>query len=278
MSFEKIKFENPSKDLEKKENNEESENKLKKFLEQISARLKSEGIFVTEECRIDMQAYRGVYPEDEIENDDRLIKEYQKEWYKGSSENEIKEQKIKKTGEKLEMLKTAIFSKFLGEEFIVVRASLYDDIKNKVDNIILEKNSGNLVCALDEVESPFGQRYEEKKEKVLSRNKTEGGIKLKYGFFLEKDKDNKERIALGEISNVPLFYLVLPAKHVEEGIKQLIPDISQKSDYEKRLFKYFITSLSSQIDLLRLETKANPTLEKRLDYFEKIIERFKERK
>jgi hypothetical protein len=278
MSFEKPKFENSPKDLEKKENNEGSEHKLKKILEQISLRLKSEGIFVTEECRIDMQAYSGVYPKDEIENDDRLIKEYQKEWYKGSSENEIKEQKIKKTGEKLEMLKTAIFSKFLGEEFIVVRASFYDDVKNKVDNIILEKKSGNLVCALDEVESPFGQRYEEKKEKVLSRNKTEGGVKLKYGFFLEKDRDNKKRITLGEISNVPLFYLVLPAKHVEEGIKQLIPSFEEKSDYEKRLFKYFITSLSSQIDLLRLEAKANPTLEERLDYFEKIIERFKERK
>lgn len=270
MPFWYSKFESPEKIVERKEEEREGEEKLKNLMKEIAERLKKDGIPTTESCRIDMEAYKKIYTEETINKDKELIAKREKEW-----KEDFKEEK--KIGRKLERLKTAIFSKFLGEEFVVVRASLYDDIKNKVDNIIFNKENGNIICAFDEVGEAAGERYEKKKKEVLERN-LEGGGHLKYGLKLEKDKENQKKIVLGQVTNIPIFYLALPTRHIEEGINRLSPSFEEKSEYEKNLFTYFTTSLSAQINFLKLEKNLNPTLKDRLNYFEECLQRFKREK
>jgi len=263
---------------------ENQEGKLKKFLELISENLKKEGMPVDLDCRIDIDFFDNIYSLTEIENDkkeiEKLKEKFQteekeeletKKWKKNPERAlEMEEEKKEKLGEKLEMLKTAIFSKNLGKDFLVVRTSLYDDIKNRVDNLILNKETSEPICAFDEVADTMDTRYRQKSEKVLERNKKEGGGKLKYGIKIEKDG----KLTLGKIENIPLFYLVLPPRHIEEGEKQLLFSFEQKSDYEEKLFNYFLSSLFHQINYLKLEKKLNLDLKKRVESFEKNIGEF----
>ena len=78
---------------------------------------------------------------------------------------------------------------------------------------------------------------------------------------------------MGKADNLPLFYLVLPPKYIEEGVKELVPSLSEKSEYEKKLFSYFIASLSSQISFLKLERRLNPALREKITYFENAIQK-----
>ncbi len=248
------------------ENIEEKKEQLNRFLESMSLQLKAEGMPVEDDCRIDMKAFEGVYSPEAIKKDEEMIEKRRKEWYGSSAESGVGN-----PGEDLEMMKSAIFYKNLKKDFVVLRSSAYDDIKNGVDNIIIERSTGNLVCALDEVEDTSGKIYEKKKEAVLNRNIERNGVNLKYGLTFEKEGD-KMKLKLGEMKGLPIFYLALPKDHVEKGIKSFIPSEGQSSDYEKKLFSYFIASLNSQIKALELNPRhLDSKLKERLDAFERCL-------
>jgi len=275
MPFEKFESKIEKK-LERVEEEEKGREKIKDFIKETSENLKKEGVPVTEDCHIDIRAFSEIYPEKIIEKDQELVRDYMSEWYPGLSEEEIKKEKLKTDGEKLEMLITAIFAKNLGEDFIVARTSLYDDIKNKIDNIILEKETGNIVCALDEVAEISGERLEKKKNEILKeRNIKEKGGKLKYGLKVEKDKKGKPKIFLSKIDSIPVFYLALDDKRINQAIENLIPSLEEKSEYEGKLFSYFKSSLNAQIWYLELDQRLHPFLKERLSAFKKSLQEFK---
>ncbi len=89
----------------------------------------------------------------EFKKDKKKVKELEKKWHK--------EEKEKNFGELWEKAKTVILNKIIGTEFIVVRASKHDDYENGVDNIIINKETGNVVCAFDEVSAEEGTEKEE---------------------------------------------------------------------------------------------------------------------
>ncbi len=221
--------------------------KLRNLIEQISKVLGQEGVPVDKSCRIDMDSFQGTYSQEEIENDRRIVRNWEERWYGDLSQKETEEKRIRKEGEKLEILKTIIFHKFIGEDFIVVRTSSYDDIKNKADNLILEKKTGNLVCAYDEVVGAAGQILEGKKMRILDRNK-EGGVRLKYGIALRENKLTKEKV-----KDIPLFYLCFPKEHFREATEEILPSLNEMSDYEKKIFEYFVASMQAQIKTLNLK-------------------------
>ena len=143
-------------------------------------------------------------------------------------------------------------------------------------NVVLEKETGSLVCALDEVGESSGPGYEEKKKKVLDRNRRQDGGTLKYGFLPEKDKNGENKLTLGRVRNIPLFYLALPDEFVKKGIRELIPSLKESSDYERNLFSYFMESLSAQIKFFQLGRESlNPVLKDRLKHFEKTVKKFR---
>lgn len=276
-------FENLEKNLKAscQGEKEKKEKALENFLENLAENLRKEGIPVKNDCRIDPTNFVEVYSPQEIERDKREIEELEKKfaaeererketkkWGK-SGERALEIEEEEKIGEKLEILKTAVFSKFLAKDFIVARTSRYDDIKNKIDNVILDKKSGNLICAVDDVGETSGSIYEQKREKILEKNRRGGG-KLKYGFKLEDGK-----LKLGKVSNIPIFLLVLPVRHIEMGIANFCPSFNEISDYEKKLYNFFISALDFQIRSLKLERDLNLELKNRIDQFAKILEELK---
>jgi vacuolar-type H+-ATPase subunit I/STV1 len=234
---------------------------LNKFLYNIAENLHAEGLPVKEDGRIDESGFTEIYPEKEIQNDIKRINYYKSQW--GEQEN-----RKETNGEKLEMLKTAIFNKFLGEKFIITRSTEIDDVDNKVDNVIVEKETGNIVSAFDEISEINDYRYKEKVEKIMERNKN--GASLKYGLSLDKNGEIKPS---SKIEHIPLFYLALPQKQIEEGIKNFKMD--SISEYEKKLFEYFILSIETQMKGLELRNDSHPECQKKLKQLEASLKHIK---
>ncbi len=126
----------------------------------------------------------------------------------GLKERVLKEETY---GEACEMLATAVLQKNLPEGFIAMRTSEYDDISNGMDTVILDKNTGNIVCAIDEIGQNKGARYEKKVDNTMKRNLKGGGL-LKYGVSLDSRSSggNKPEFKRGRAWNIPLFYCAFP--------------------------------------------------------------------
>jgi len=239
-------------------NREKEAEKLRKLLTEIRYILERQGIDVDENCRIEMKAFDDIYGSEEISKDFEYVKEVRDD--KGDT--------LLKDGERFEVLKTIVFHKFLNEKFIIVRAAPYDDVRNHVDNLIIEKRTGNIVCAFDEVSTISGPAFIKKQERFLRNNKN--GARVKYGVLSIEDVFEK-----GRIEEIPIFYLALPPEQINKGIKNL-ESLNEISDYEKNLWTYFIIILKSQIARLKLEENLNKILKSRLLEFEKIITELKE--
>jgi hypothetical protein len=249
--------------------------KVENYLERISQELREAGFPVTKDCRIDMEAetFQKIYPQQEIEKDKRAIEELERKW-----EEEGQEKSGKNYGERLEKLAIAIFHKFLGDRFFVCHSSRYDDEKHTytkygVDTILFHKETGNPVCAFDEVADMEGRQYQRKKEEVLEMNLAGGG-RLKYGLEVMSEK-GKPTIRPAKLKEIPVFYLALSSEALKRGEEEFIPSSEESSEYERKLFAYFIKSIRQQIygseaekGLKARELRLPPDLRKRLNLFE----------
>jgi len=285
MQKEGFQFNKDSIDTKEKSSITEAKSgneKLLEFIKEISEKLKKEGVPVNEDCRIDMSEFTLVHNYTEIAKDKEMLGEFEKMHNPGLTKEEIKEKKNRRDGERFEMLKTALFSKFLGEKFIIARSSEYDDIKRGVDNLILEKSTGNLVCAFDEVvdisekdkkkkENEMKDRYEEKKKKIKDQNIEWGGGKIKYGIGI---KDGK--VILKEYENTPIFYLKVLKEELHKNLDKLIPSFDEKSPEEIELFDNLINSLAEQYAELKIdEDKLRPNIKESLAKFGKVLKGIK---
>lgn len=256
----------------KQEKEKEGVEKVQEFItETMVPILKQEGVPLDKQARIDMGKFENVYYSSAtIVRDKRLLENYIEQWSAGMSGGEGGGTRIRKRGERLEMLKSAIFFKNLRKEFIVVRSSLFDDVVNNVDNVIIERKTGNVVCALDEVAEIKGFRYEEKRKEVLDKNFSKG-VELKYGLLLKKE-EGEMKLKLSEISHLPIFYLALHESAIEKALDNFQNSLTEQSDYEKKIFEYFIASLNSQIQSLLLSPNLHSDIEKRVQRFREILE------
>ena len=240
--------------------------KLKSLERELSSRLVEAGIPVDDECRVFMDSFREIYPQEEINRDKGEVARLESLWYKDKNPDEIKEERLKRDGEQFEVLKTVIFNKFLGEDFIVVRSSPYDDYKNQVDNLFLDKKTGNLVCAFDEVTSLSGKEFEDKKEKVALRNRSKTPTNLKYGLMI---KDGA--VFGGASQHFPIFYLAIRPEVLKEGIKRAGASLEEKTDYEKKLFTFLVDQIDLQIKDLELSPIYDKELLSSLRFFKGVL-------
>ena len=247
---------------------------MQEFTQKIAESAREEGAPVDDNCRIDMRAFenlecemQGMYSSERIERDQKLVDKILDRGGRLKPED-----KLETSGEQLEMLKTCIFHKFMKDDFVVVRSSAYDDINNGVDNIILEKKTGKILCAIDEVADSSGDKFEEKQEKITEENLRNGGTFVKYGLGMKDEK-----VVLAPRMNVPVFYLALPKDEVEKGVKNFnISD--EKSDTEKTYYKNWISSMLFQISLMSSESRKsdiNKNLMENVNYFYEILGKMK---
>lgn len=247
---------------------------LKNCLKEIAQELRLNNILVDDECRIDPSFFVGYYPKEKILADQKRMEALQKKIEEERERRSLEKRPFSPTKEEpagrlLEMLKTVIFHKFLNRDFFICRSSLVDDSENGVDNVILEKKTGHVICAFDEVADAGGGVYQNKVKEIIRKNVYQGGARLKYGLIFDQQK---KKFVPQALSNLPIFYLALPENYVYKGVKQATP-LGEISEFEKELFfKYFLHSLKIQIEELKFKNLA-PQLSERLNLFEQTLKK-----
>ncbi|MBI2626432.1 MAG: hypothetical protein HYW69_02480 [Candidatus Nealsonbacteria bacterium] len=258
---------------QKPEAREKPIDRLKGEIGEMALGLRKEGIPVDGGGRIDITKFGDVYSKRSIELDGAWVKKLKTAWETAAAAShkmswlygrEQIKQKVAQEhpmGGVWEMLATSILHKNLGKDFIVVRASEYDDARYKVDSVILDRKTGQVVCAFDEIGATTGERFEEKRKKVLERNWQRGGADLKYGISME-ERAGKMELKKGSVYQIPLLYLALS----EEDIRRTLQDPKQ----EKKVFGDFVNSAKEQIKDIK-RGPIHSKLKERLDFFEKVL-------
>jgi len=239
---------------------------LGEYLSKTAEALRSEEVPVDDSLRVDMDAFDKHYDPTYVARDKVIVEDYLQKFHPGLSEQERNLRELQSDGAQIEMLKSAILHKKLKERFIVCRTSRYDDIKNGVDNIVLDRQTGKPVCALDDVGDISGSPLEMKKQAVLKKNFTAGkeGAVLRYGMSL-----NGPKVLLGECRRIPTFYLALPREAIRRGIDQFSPDDNLGSNEEK-LCDYFLATLAQQTRGLQI----NPAFDSAPEEFRQVTLNF----
>jgi len=191
-------------------------------------------------------------------SDNEGVREYYKEKYGSNTTQDLleryKKNKLNHRGTIVEMAITSILYKFLHEDFVVMRASIYDDYKNGVDNVIVNKHTGEVICAFDEVYEGYkSDRLEAKVGKVVRKAK-QGGAEIKYGFTFIKDESGHPSISKQAIKNIPTFYLSLSVVELEKLLTDMSFDsVDSLSMSEAEIFNHLLDSLSEQVKMLQVE-------------------------
>lgn len=227
---------------------------------------------ITSDLRIDMNQFSDVYRKEDIEDDinwvfeiltNAILDEYSKKIENlPESKREVVTNQISKVfkensflvddyidtiyGNNLnrmfEIAKTVIFNEYFCNGLIVCRSSLYDDFENNVDNLIIDKKNGDIICAFDEVfdlnsaEKAVENKYKRKKKLINQKCRL---VRLKYGVsILEKNGEKNRQVIKGSFDKIPWFVLSISKKDLLDLLKNL-----GNEEYERN----FLDILSNQI-------------------------------
>lgn len=241
---------------------------------EINEEAKGHGLedLVDSNCAISMDGFLrsptgkegGIYTADQIKRDKEEIKKRELE-FSGANEPAVqkhfREQEGLNTPEQIvehwrkskennkngqtEMAITVLLHKILKGEFLVVRSATSDDHAG-VDNLILNKHTGEVICAFDEVhEGGAGERTDKKVEKI-TRIAQKGGIKIRYSIGLEQGKLKRSKM-----DGVPVFYLGLKSEELMKLLASLQYGTgAENSETEYEIFQQLVNSLREQKGLL----------------------------
>ena len=149
------RFEGLEEGLIEQEIRERGIKRIEQELLAVSEWLKEQGFPVTQEGRIDPSQYTAIgIKQKEINNDQKIIK------------GAVEGAQIFRVGEQLERLKTIILNREFQGKIFFVRTSLYDDVVNKVDNLIIGPNE---VSQTKEIikQQIFNQLSEQEKQQII---------------------------------------------------------------------------------------------------------------
>ncbi|MEI6378350.1 MAG: hypothetical protein WCO55_01700 [Candidatus Falkowbacteria bacterium] len=148
--------------------------------------------------------------------------------------------------ELLEMAVTGLLYKELNEDFLVARGAVYDDFENGADNVIVNKHTGDVVCAFDEVHDTDDGEYSQMKNEKILATAMNGGANIKYGLTFDQDK----KLVKTALQNIPVFYLSLQGAELDELLADLSTDSHKTSPTEHRFYEKLVNSLEEQRDTL----------------------------
>lgn len=204
---------------------------------------KNYGHFLREDGSID--ALGEGYNKAEAEEDQKHLALKEEVWAKESGKS-LDKWLFDREHSKPNLLELAITNtmhKVWGERFIVARASKYDDYENGVDNVLIDKQTGAVVCGFDEVVAKGDEREAKKKEDKILNKAKRGGAYIKYGATL------KDGILLKKkLKNIPAFYLSVNQGELDDLLraaktKEVLP-------VEKKILKELLASLRLQLNRL----------------------------
>jgi hypothetical protein len=153
-----------------------------------------------------------------------------------------------------EVALTVLLYKFLKKDFIVARSSSYDDYNNGIDQVLVYKPTGEVVCGFDEVIGNHGDDGGTKKSAKLEKIMSKGGATVKYGATMLDGK-----LVRDEVKNVPAFYMALSKEELNELLESIKNNAIDINEIDKKIFTKLISSLAEQS--ASLSSTADPELQ-----------------
>ncbi len=269
-------YDTPTEQTERRRNSEESFEYLNDLLKMVEKDISREleekygtNRLIGRDCSIRMDAFYELDRE-QLGKDKESAKEREKEWSginnpggrnrlineyglkKDATDQQILEkwslERGKGKSKQLEMVVTVLLHKAFGDRYIVVRSSKYDDYFGHFDNVIVNKETGAVICAVDEVrENVRSERRSEKEEKILEISRA-GGAKLAYGFTF-----NAGQIELRSLKNLPIFCLGLNEDEYDEivnAVEYKSGEANELNSTEKTILDKILASIRAQRDAL----------------------------
>lgn len=163
-----------------------------------------------------------------------------------------------------EKVVTGVLHKILKDHFLVARTAPYDDYEHGIDNIIIDKETGAVICAFDEVleNESDRDRGPSKKIEKISKAAMSGGKKVEYGISIAGNKLTRTRI-----TDLPVFYLPIEKRDISPLAADLFHSTNGVTEQEKIFFSSLITSIHNQMVLLK-SLKLTPAIRAKLLEFE----------
>ncbi len=291
--------------IEKKKNSFE---KLTELMQRMSVEInamveKAYGMsqLVNEDGRINMDNFSaiengGIYEQDIIDDHkksvydalrahsgsfEKVIQERYLKVYDIETEEGIiahyKEEQSKRLSNQAEMAITALLHKILKDRFLVVRSSEIDDYFHGMDNVILDKETGALVCAFDEVlENPSDSEKVSPKIQKVQNILSKGGAEVSYGIALTDEK----KLVRSHVRHIPVFHLNLKKADLMILTENLGDNFDGAvSNQERKIFTQLVDSIEEQKNraeltalpnhLARKFSEMNPSLYAMKEYCEK---------
>lgn len=241
--------------------------KLKIKLLSVAKRLNSEyGDFLDDNAQIKME---GVDVSTSID----LVKSKETLWASdiGRTREEMLAKREKNSANIAEIASTLLFDKVLHKDFIIVRASTYDDYENGADQLIIDKQSGAVICGLDD--AILGESIHdtgEKKANKINKKMRSGGAQIKYGATV-----NKGALERKSLHNVPIFYFNINKKDMSGVLESLSSANTDLSVEEKALYKQLIDSLLLQSNKYQKDANLSIELKNNINKFQPSLEKMK---
>ncbi len=176
-------------------------------------------------------------------------------------------QQRERNSELMESALMILLNKVLKDEYIICRAHKFDDYHG-VDNIIVNKRTGDVLCAFDDVnDSTEKDFYEWYKQDLVKNVNEDGGTDIEYCFTFENGELIRKKI-----SNVPKFYMRLDMDKLLEMLEAIDlehPDkVSQK---ELELYNNVIEMFAGQVEQAKAQGHSYPQYIKNLESFKELL-------
>ncbi len=187
--------------------------------------------------------------------------EEHQEWLAEKAETKSKKSDL------VEMTTTLLLHKGLGPDYIVVRTCEGDDYRG-IDNIIVHKPSGTVICAFDDFHGRAGGEGEQKKLNYIKTASKNGGVTIKHGFTVIDGILVKK-----EIKNVPIFYIAFDITEFNKALQSLdTKNLNSLSLSEEQYFNKMIHAFETQLPIIEHQAKGGNHTE----IFQKNLKKFKE--
>lgn len=242
--------------------------KLKLKLGNISERLNAEyGDFLDDNAQIKMEG-------DDLELSETIIRGKENLWASdvGKTREEMLNSREKNPANIAEIAATLLFDKVLNKDFIIVRASTYDDYENGADQLIIDKQSGAVICGLDD--AILGESLKdtgEKKALKIDKKMKKGGAQIKYGATV-----NQGVLERRSLNNVPIFYFNLAKNEMNKILSSLSSDNLEITSEEKKVYTKLINSLLDQSNKYQEDVDLNPRLKNNIHKFQPSLNKMKD--
>ncbi len=238
---------------------------------------------LSEDATVSMKQFG--YSKEEVESDKQKMRDKENKWIRRDKglnpgveiSKEIRAQWLQEQTEKnktrksdlAEMVATVVFHKVFGKEYIIARASKYDDYFG-FDNIIVHKATGTVVCTFDDIHgSKEGTTMEEKKREVIS-SAEHGGATIKYGFTF---RDNQ--LVREQIKHVPKFCMAFDMIELSRALEIVnVSDMNSVSEEEYKIYDRMIENFEAQIEVLK-NNSTNQILMENVKKFERLLPKLK---